>query len=109
MFDVLKTLSDLVRSRKPVTATPSLPAKPSQKPQLTPAEPPFVTDDRRAAKTSIKSADIEAALKLAQAQARELILEAKDEALRIRRGAEEDARRRLEAIEEREKQINLRL
>ncbi len=114
MFDVLKTLSGLVKSKKgkPVThpkvdahqATPKVeiqsPAAPQQKPvkQI----PPQVT------------LDIEAQLKIAEAKAKELVLEAKDEAFRIRRDAEDETRRKLEqidrregAIDEKEKRITL--
>ncbi|OGG05099.1 ribonuclease Y [Candidatus Gottesmanbacteria bacterium RBG_16_52_11] len=59
---------------------------------------------------------LEAQVKLAEAKAKELVLEAKDEAYRLRQQAEAEARRKLEqiehregALEERERIVNSRL
>lgn len=103
MIDVLKTLSDLVKTKKkPGTVRPGVagPTLPKAKPQ---APKPVV------------SPDAEAQMRLAETKARELVLEAKDEALRIRREGEDEARRKLEiidrregALEEREKRVHIR-
>ncbi|MBI4062560.1 ribonuclease Y [Candidatus Gottesmanbacteria bacterium] len=75
MFDVLKTLSGLVTPRKVVRRVVPAVKKPTPpKPQMTQQAP-------------------HPDLSLAQAQVREIIVEAKDEALRIRRNAEEEIRR----------------
>ena len=74
MLDVLKTLSGLVKPKHqqsvvsaPVAQKPVAASKPSKK-----------------AKAQL-DVDLDAQRKLAEAQVREIILEAKDEALRIRR------------------------
>ncbi len=109
MFDVLKTLSGLVGEKKQPTKPKTQPAKPKtpvfsaptkgaqQPPQQKPVESPV---------------DVTAELKLARAQAQEIVLEAKDEALRVRRDAEGEVRRRAEdldrrmgSLEEREKRL----
>ena len=82
MFDVLKTLSGLVKNKKVSTA----PSPPAGGPQVKPQKP----------------VNTEAVVKIAQAQARELIVEAKDEAFKIRRDTEEEARRKFVDIEHRE-------
>jgi ribonuclease Y len=48
------------------------------------------------------SIDVQAVVKIAEAKARELVVEAKDEAFKIRRDAEEEARRKFEVIDRRE-------
>ncbi|MBI3342735.1 ribonuclease Y, partial [Candidatus Gottesmanbacteria bacterium] len=55
-----------------------------------------------------KLVEAEAQLKVAQTQAREIILEAKDEALRTRRDAEAEILRRSEAIDRRESSLDER-
>jgi len=103
MLDVLKTLSGLVKS-KPQLA----------KRQPKPVKKPEERADQKAAQIvvekvqpapvmpAIPSIDIEAELKIAQAKAKEIVLEAKDEAIRIRREGEDDARRKLEQVDRRE-------
>lgn len=95
MFDVLKTLSSLVQNRQPKQKTQA--GKQGQKPFF--------------AKQS--SVDHAAQIRLAETQVKEILVEAKDEALRIRRQAEDEVRnklitidRREGAVEEREKRIN---
>jgi len=83
MFDVLKTLSGLVKNKKQV-ASPHIPAQPTQKVQ------PQV------------KVNSQAVVQMAEAKARELIVEAKDEALKIRRDAEEESRRKLIDLERKE-------
>lgn len=102
MFDVLKTLSGLVQAKKSQTGKgpqpvkspdgrePQKPAEPRQKPQGKPIPP---------------SVDIQAALRVAEAQAKELIVEAKDQAFRIRREAEEEAHQKLVDVEKRERSL----
>lgn len=104
MFDVLKTLSTLVQNRKPAKGQQQSVVKPLPK-----AQPPQKTQ------TKTPSVDMQAHIRLAEAQSREILLEAKDEALRIRRQSEEETRtkvvaieRREGAVEEREKRINER-
>ncbi|OGG31480.1 ribonuclease Y [Candidatus Gottesmanbacteria bacterium RIFCSPLOWO2_01_FULL_46_9] len=48
------------------------------------------------------SVDTDAIIKIAEAKAREMVVEAKDEAFRIRRESEDEARRKLEAVDRRE-------
>lgn len=98
MFDVLKTLSGLRATKKPqreskASEVPSHTSGPKKQPEKPKAVPAPDT-------------------KLAEAQAREIVLEAKDEAMRIRRDAEEEMRRKAEdvnrrsgALEEREKRL----
>lgn len=75
MIDVLKTLSGLVQNRKmPAKNKPQPVVSPQPKPTAAPKAPPV---------------DLQAQVRLAEAQAREILLEAKDEALRMRREAEE--------------------
>lgn len=107
MFDVLKTLSDLVKTRKPVKATVK-----AVKVQTPKSEEKTVKAAQ--AIPQAVNVDIQAALKLAEAQSKEMILEAKDEALRIRRDAEDEMRRKMEtidraegAMEEKEKRLTV--
>lgn len=99
MFDVLKTLSGLVKTKRPLQkakqgASPSQKQqKPIREPQKIISQPPHVPP---------QIVDMEAELKLAQAKAREIIIEAKDEALRIRRIGEEEMVRKSETIDRRE-------
>ena len=93
MLDVLKTLSGLVKTKKTVAA----PAPVKTQPKV--VEP---------------KVDMTATVKIAEAKARELIVEAKDEAFKIRRDAEEETRRKLleaehreGAVEDREKRVNI--
>lgn len=92
MFDVLKTLSALVSNRK----SPKAPA------ELTPATPKASAPRPAAKAVKPLAVDLEAEVRLAQAQAREILLEAKDQALRVRREAEEEMRRKTIDIDRRE-------
>lgn len=94
MFDVLKTLTTLVQNRQPKQKIQT--AKQPQKPVV----------------VKQPSVDNAAQIHLTQTQAKEILLEAKDEALRIRRQAEDEVRnklisidRREGAVEEREKNV----
>lgn len=94
MLDVLKTLSGLVKTKRG-KGTPAVAAP--QRPQ-----PPKKEEARQVAKPVQPSVDTEAAIRVAEAKAREIIIEAKDEALRLRRNAEDEVRRKTEAIDHRE-------
>lgn len=117
MFDVLKTLSTLVKTKP----TPSVTQKIQKKPEIiaVPEEQKTVpVEDKKELKRlekeeSSKLTEIRAQIKLAEAKAREILVEAKDEAFRIRREAEDELRKKFEvmdrkegAIEEREKHIS---
>lgn len=82
MFDVLATLSNLVKTKK--QAVPVKAKAPAAKP-----------------KEKIENVQD-------QVQARQIILEAKDEALRLRREVEEELRRRSEAVDRREGNLDER-
>ncbi len=92
MFDVLKTLSTLVQSRQSGKAKsqPRAVSAPQAKPQ---PQKPLNAQDAVAAAAQIRAAET---------QVKEIILEAKDEALRLRRAAEEEARQKLMALDRRE-------
>jgi ribonuclease Y len=90
MFEVLKTLSGLVKNKKAPTT-----AAPVQKPQ------PAGQSPLGGAKAKV-SVDTTAMVQIAEAKARELIVEAKDEAFKIRRDAEEEVRRKFIDIEHKE-------
>lgn len=107
MFDVLKTLSGLVKTKperkekhvKPQVQKTEKPVQtPVQQTQATPPVQPVATQPAPV----IPLIDIEAEIKIAQAKAKELVLEAKDEAIKIRRDAEDEARRKLEVVDRRE-------
>ncbi len=100
MFEVLKTLSGLVKTKRGKAGKPQVavkaPSAPVVQPKIEPSKPippKIVTQP---------SIDVEAAVKIAEAKARELVVEAKDEAFRIRRESEDEARRKFEAIDRRE-------
>lgn len=99
MFDVLKTLSGLVKTRQTVKSKGKVqPHVPKDKDTLSadvplPAQPIIHPETR---------SDVEVQLRAAETRAKEIVLEAKDEALRIRREAEEEFRRKLEVIDRRE-------
>lgn len=103
MFDVLKTLSTLVKTKKSpaklkdkqVIKTPEQIVTSSVKPPLTP-----LSDETGRQKDAI--------LKIAEAKAKEIIIEAKDEALRLRQQTEMEAHKKLEQIDRREGAIGER-
>lgn len=106
MFDVLKTLSSLVKPKIQLRASPksivqSVPVNNVKLPQEHGKK-----NKKSQAQSEQPEVDFEAQLKLAQAQAqtqaREILLEAKDEALRIRREAENEARNAQDSIRQRE-------
>lgn len=101
MLDVLKTLAGLVKPRSSV-APHQVKIKQDQ-----PTPSPVVSEEpvkklKKQAAPSQPTVDTEAIRKMAEAQAREIILEAKDEALRIRRDAELDVRRLESSVRQRE-------
>lgn len=96
MFDVLKTLAGLTKPKKsPGKSKPDIVAHiDTSVAKHTPPAP---------VKTPQKSdVDVAAHIALAQTQAKEIVLEAKDEALRIRRDTEDEMRRKLESLDRRE-------
>jgi ribonuclease Y len=99
MFDVLKTLSSLVKTKKGKATKPPVPQK-----TVTPSIQPKAEPEKPVQKQApvAPSVDTDAILKIAEAKAREMIVEAKDEAFRIRRESEDEARRKLEAVDRRE-------
>lgn len=94
MFDVLKTLSGLVKTRKQPVRTKANVAPPQQ--------------DKSVKAVSTQTPVAEGQVKIAQDRAREIVLEAKDEALRLRREAEDELRRRSEAVDRREGSLDER-
>lgn len=93
MLDVLKTLSGLIKTKKGnVAPAPAVQKKEviSKREQTKPALPPQA------------SVDTDAAVRLAEARAREIIIEAKSQALRLQRDAEDEVRRKTEIIDRRE-------
>ena len=103
MFDVLKTLSQLVKEKRVTGDRGVAHVSPKAPPAL--HKPAAV---QPAPKQTVSSVDTHAAVVLAEAKAKELILEAKDEAFRLRREAEEEARRKLGDMERREGSVNTR-
>lgn len=106
MFDVLKTLSTLVKAKKPVkshTTTVTKPPEVLPKKETPVSSSAAVTQSQKS--TGISEEDrrqIEVQIQLAEAKARELILEAKDQALQIRHQAEGEVRQKVEQVERRE-------
>lgn len=99
MLDVIKTLSGLVKNKKAGGA-------PRPQPQAKPVVQAAPKVQLQAAKPVQPSVDTDAIVKMAEAKARELIVEAKDEAFKIRREAEEETRRKLADAERREGAID---
>lgn len=107
MFDVLKTLSTLVKAKPIPKGSVSKKLEQPQKPQEVPAAVttpavPSAQQQAQNAKLEEEKRQLEAQIRLAEAKAKELILEAKDEAFRIRQHAEDESRRKNEAVERRE-------
>ncbi len=91
MFDVLKTLSGLVKNKQVAAHKP----QPVRQSPLGGAQPVKQ-------KAPVVSVNTQAVVQMAEAKARELIVEAKDEALKIRRDAEEESRQKLVDLERKE-------
>jgi ribonuclease Y len=116
MFDVLKTLSGLVKT-KPNRANKSHQSFDKNANKSTPPVS-HVEQTKNAPPASPKvpqqpSIDVQAEIRLAEAKAKEIVFEARDEALRIRREAEEELRKKLEttvrregAVEDQERRLN---
>ena len=102
MFDVLKTLSSLVKVRK--TGRANKTEKPHKEETKKAHPQSFVPKVNEEKTPQIEKMHIEAEtqLVLAQAKAKEMLYEAKDEVLRIRREAEDEIRKKLEALDRRE-------
>jgi ribonuclease Y len=99
MFDVLKTLSGLVKTKRGKLVKPE-----AQKVQHVPVQPKVqeVKPQPPKPQPPVPSVDTEAIIKIAEAKARELIVEGKDEAFKLRRDAEDEVRRKFEVIDRRE-------
>lgn len=104
MLDVLKTLSQLVKTKRPGARQKS--AKIPAKTQI--AGDPSKFHPSVGTHVTAPVVDYEAETAIIRAKAQELIVEAKDEALRIRREAEEEIRRRSEVTERREGSVEER-
>jgi len=102
MFDVLKTLSGLVKAKK--TGRVHKPEKP-QKEEVKKVQPqmsaPLIKEDKAPQMEKMRI-EAEAQIALTQAKVKEMLYEAKDEAFRIRRDAEDEVRKKLEALDRRE-------
>lgn len=100
MFDVLKTLSGLVQPNRLSTKQPVGQKKVQAKPFTAPQRPQSQPQPQQQSQV-----DIDVPRKIAEAQAKEIILEARDEAIRIRHDAEEDVRKKFESIDRREESL----
>jgi ribonuclease Y len=102
MFDVLKTLSGLVKAKK--TGRVHKSEKP-QKEEVKKVQPqmsaPLIKEDKAPQMEKMRI-EAEAQIALTQAKVKEMLYEAKDEAFRIRRDAEDEVRKKLEALDRRE-------
>lgn len=101
MFDVLKTLSGLVKTR-PERKEKRQKVPKQQVPATAEVTKPSIQPPQPIIQPQVPSIDVEAELRIAQAKAKEIVIEAKDEAIKIRRDAEDEAHRKLEAIDRRE-------
>ena len=102
MFDVLKTLSSLVKVKK--TSRVHRPEKP-HKEEIKKVQPQTFTPavkEEKSPQIEKMRIEAEAQIVLAQAKAKEMLYEAKDEALRIRRDAEDEIRKKLELLDRKE-------
>jgi ribonucrease Y len=112
MLDVLKTLQTLVNPKRANTASPRQVTQPVKKDeqknvqkQAVAQNPPKISTQAQEdmqAKLQAMRADMEAEIRISQAKAKEMIIEAKDEAYRIRRETEDELRKKIDTIERRE-------
>ncbi|KKQ98894.1 MAG: hypothetical protein UT26_C0061G0004 [Microgenomates group bacterium GW2011_GWC1_39_12] len=112
MFDVLKTLSALIKA-KPSKQGVTQPKIVSTVQKLQPKQPiqeKISKEDNKAllqAQAQMQ-AQAQAAIAMAQAQAREVLVEAKDQAFRLKREAEDEMRRRMDIVGKREGEVSER-
>lgn len=99
MLNVLQTLSGLVKSKKAKSIKPPYPVTPPSSEKL---PKPVAKKLEDKTQRPVQQVDTQAVLKIAEAQAREIIVEAKDEAFKLRRNAEDEVRRKLEVADRRE-------
>jgi len=111
MFDVLKTLSSLVKNKQSsvsgkVQSKPVTEVKQAEKPA--PQQPQKVVP--KIDEEALRQAELQ--IKMAETKVKEMLYEAKEEAFRIRTQADTEARRKTEtidrregAVEEREKRV----
>jgi ribonuclease Y len=103
MFDVLKTLSGLVKTRKSIKVQKiEKPQKEEVKKVASQIQATPAVKVEKAPQLEKVQLEAEAQLALAQAKAKEMIFEAKDEAFRLRRDAEDEIRKKLEVLDRRE-------
>ncbi len=115
MFDVLKTLSTLVKAKPSKAADPvKAPADDAKKVAQKVAHPAAAKDHEELLamspkelkklekEESTKLLELKAQVRIAEAKAKELILEARDEAFKLRRESEDEIHRKLESIDRRE-------
>jgi ribonuclease Y len=103
MFDVLKTLSGLVRVKRTVRVSKNEKLHKEEVKKIHPqTHGAPVKPEKPSRETEKIHLEAEAQLALAQAKAKELVFEAKDEAFRIRRDAEDEIRKKLEVLDRRE-------
>jgi len=105
MFDVLKTLSTLVKTKHAVLVSPKTqPVKQiqPQKPELSQQPTPQQGEKKqpKVDEEALRQAEIQ--IRLAETRAKEILFEAKDEAFKLRSQAEEEMRRKMETIDRRE-------
>jgi ribonucrease Y len=105
MIDVLKTLSALVKTRKSVPQQSKIPQKQPVLPQQRQEDKAAAVQPKQALPVTDQK-HIETQLALAETRAKEIVLEAKDEAIRLRSQAEEEVRRKLEFIDRRERDLD---
>lgn len=112
MFDVLKTLSGLVKTKPTKVKSRDAFGKKAHQPHVQ-AESPKVVPAPQVQKQAQPAIDTQAEIRIAEAKAKEIVLEARDEAMRIRREGEEELRKKLEttvrregAVEDQERRLN---
>ena len=98
MFDVLKTLSDLVGKRQAAPAEKRRPDKPVPPVSETPVSPIVQTPKQQSARAKLRTDATDESIRTAHATAQEIVLAAKDEAMRIVRNAEDEARNTMASV-----------
>ena len=95
-------------AKKAAAVTPQSPIRPGQKPQAQPSKPQTAQTQPQQAQPRPQVMD-DAAIRESQARAKEIIVEAKDEALAIRSKAELDARELRRDLEAQQRSIDIKL
>lgn len=105
MFDVLKTLSGLVKTKKQPKERKSVDKKsePDKKISTPSLSVSPIKESKKIDSGEAKAlVEIQAKIALAEAKAKEILFEAKEEAYKIRNQAEGESRKKLETVEKRE-------